>query len=109
MIIYMIELFMDFKKLIIVFFISILVVGCQTIKEKTDAIAEKENREYGKLVGKNISDLKIKLGNPNEDFINEIGNKVLIYKSKKYAIPCDRKFEVDKNNTVISFTSSGCI
>ena len=109
MIKYMIELFMDFKKLIIVFFISILVVGCQTIKEKTDAIAEKENREYGKLVGKNISDLKIKLGNPNEDFINEIGNKVLIYKTKKYAIPCDRKFEVDKNNTVISFTSSGCI
>ena len=109
MIKYMIELFMNFKKLIIVFFISILVVGCQTIKEKTNAIAEKENREYGKLVGKNISDLKIKLGNPNEDFINEIGNKVLIYKSKKYAIPCDRKFEVDKNNTVISFTSSGCI
>ena len=109
MIKYMIELFMAFKKLILVFFISILVVGCQTIKEKTDAIAEKENREYGKLVGKNISDLKIKLGNPNEDFINEIGNKVLIYKTKKYAIPCDRKFEVDKNNTVISFTSSGCI
>ena len=109
MIKYMIELFMNFKKLIIVFFISILVVGCQTIKEKTNAIAEKENREYGKLVGKNISDLKIKLGNPNEDFINEIGNKVLIYKTKKYAIPCDRKFEVDKNNTVISFTSSGCI
>ena len=106
---YMLELFMNFKKLIIVFFISILVVGCQTIKEKSNAIAEKENKEYGKLVGKNISDLKIKLGNPNEDFINEIGNKVLIYKTKKYAIPCDRKFEVDKNNTVISFTSSGCI
>ena len=109
MIKYMIELFMNFKKLIIVFFISILVVGCQTIKEKTNAIAEKENREYGKLVGKKISDLKIELGNTNEDFINEIGNKVLIYKTKKYAIPCDRKFEVDKNNTVISFTSSGCI
>ena len=100
---------MNFKKLIIVFFISILVVGCQTIKEKTNAIAEKENREYGKLVGKNITELKIELGNPTEDFINEIGNKVLIYKSKKYAIPCDRKFEVDKNNIIISFTSSGCI
>ena len=109
MIKYMIELFMNFKKLIIVFFISILVVGCQTIKEKSNAIAEKENKEYGKLVGKNISDLKIKLGNPNEDFINEIGNKVLIYKTKKYAIPCDRKFEINKNNIIISFTSSGCI
>ena len=61
------------------------------------------------MVGKNITELKIELGNPTEDFINEIGNKVLIYKSKKYAIPCDRKFEVDKNNTIISFTSSGCI
>ena len=100
---------MFFKKLIAVFFISILLTGCQTIKEKSDAIAEKENREYGKLVGKNITELKIELGNPTEDFINEIGNKVLIYKSKKYAIPCDRKFEVDKNNIIISFTSSGCI
>jgi len=100
---------MFFKKLIVVFFLSILLTGCQTIKEKSEAIAEKENREYGKLVGKNITELKIELGNPTEDFINEIGNKVLIYKSKKYAIPCDRKFEVDKNNTIISFTSSGCI
>ena len=99
---------MFFKKLIAVFF-SILLTSCQTIKEKSDAIAEKENREYGKLVGKNITELKIELGNPTEDFINEIGNKVLIYKSKKYAIPCDRKFEVDKNNIIISFTSSGCI
>ena len=100
---------MFFKKIIAVFLISILLTNCQTIKEKSDAIAEKENREYGKLVGKNITELKIELGNPTEDFINEIGNKVLIYKSKKYAIPCDRKFEVDKNNIIISFTSSGCI
>ena len=100
---------MFFKKIIAVFLISILLTSCQTIKEKSDAIAEKENREYGKLVGKNITELKIELGNPTEDFINEIGNKVLIYKSKKYAIPCDRKFEVDKNNIIISFISSGCI
>ena len=100
---------MNFKKLIIVFFISFLFVGCQTIKEKSDAVAEKENKEYGKLVGKTVNELKIELGNPTEDFINEIGNKVLIYKSKKFGIPCDRKFELDSNNTIISFTSSGCI
>tara|TARA_B100001287_G_C22390739_1_gene393177 strand:+ start:162 stop:464 length:303 start_codon:yes stop_codon:yes gene_type:complete len=100
---------MILKKIITFFFISILLTGCETIKKKSDAIAEKENREYGKLVGKNITELKIELGNPTEDFINEIGNKVLIYKTKKYAIPCDRKFEVNKNNIVISFTSSGCI
>ena len=100
---------MIFKKLIVVFFISVLLSGCQTIKKKSDAIDEKENREYGKLVGKNITELKIELGNPTEDFINEIGNKILIYKTKKYAIPCDRKFEINKNNIIISFTSSGCI
>ena len=100
---------MNFKNLITISFILILLSGCQTIKEKSDAIAEKENKEYGKLVGKDITELKIELGNPTEDFINEIGNKVLIYKTKKYAIPCDRKFEINKNNIIISFTSSGCI
>ena len=27
------------------------------------------------------------------DFLNEAGHKVLIYKSKKFGIPCDRKFD----------------
>ena len=100
---------MNFKKLIIIFFISFLITSCQTIKEKSDAVAKKENQEYGKFVGKNITELKIELGNPTEDFINENGNKVLIYKTKKFAIPCDRKFETNNNDIIVSFTSSGCI
>ena len=100
---------MNIKKLIIIFFISFLATSCQTIKEKSDAIAEKENREYGKLVGKEINDLKIELGNPTEDYMNESGNKVFIYKTKKYGIPCERKFEINQNNIIESFTSSGCI
>ena len=100
---------MNFKKLIIIFFISFLITSCQTIKEKSDAVAKKENQEYGKFVGKNITELKIELGNPTEDFINENGNKVLIYKTKKFAIPCDRKFETNNNDIIISFMSSGCI
>ena len=100
---------MNLKKIIFAFFIPIILFGCQTIKEKSDAIAEKENKEYGKLVGKNITELKIELGNPTEDFINEIGNKVFVYKTKKYGITCERKFEVNKKNIVISFASSGCI
>ena len=83
--------------------------GCQAIKEKSGAIAEKENREYGKLVGKEMNDLKIELGNPTEDYIDESGNKVFIYKTKKYGIPCERKFEINQNNIIESFTSSGCI
>tara|TARA_B100000242_G_scaffold234931_1_gene174813 strand:- start:187 stop:489 length:303 start_codon:yes stop_codon:yes gene_type:complete len=100
---------MFFKNFLIFFMFFFIFSGCQTIKEKSDAIAEKENREYGKLVGKEMNDLKIELGNPTEDYMNESGNKVLIYKTKKYGIPCERKFEINQNNIIESFTSSGCI
>jgi len=100
---------MFFKNFLIFFMFIFIFSGCQTIKEKSDAIAEKENREYGKLVGKEMNDLKIELGNPTEDYIDESGNKVFIYKTKKYGIPCERKFEINQNNIIESFTSSGCI
>ncbi len=35
--------------------------------------------------------------------------KFLFIKLKKYGITCDRKFEVNKKNIIISFASSGCI
>ena len=100
---------MNIKKLMVFFFISLLLTSCQSIKKKSDAVVEKENQEYGKFVGKNINNLKIELGNPTEDFRNELGNKILLYKTKKYGIPCERKFEIDKNEIIISFASSGCI
>tara|TARA_B100001057_G_scaffold481180_1_gene554897 strand:+ start:148 stop:450 length:303 start_codon:yes stop_codon:yes gene_type:complete len=100
---------MNIRKLITIFFISFLFVSCQTIQDKSDSIVEKENEEYGKFVGEKIDDLKIELGNPNEDYVDEMGNKVFIYKSKKYGIPCERKFKINQNNVVESFTSSGCI
>ena len=33
----------------------------------------------------------------------KLGNKILIYKTKKYGIPCDRKFEIDKNEYYYKF------
>jgi|TARA_B100001094_G_C17672525_1_gene549481 hypothetical protein len=100
---------MNFKNFVSILLLFFIFSGCQTIKEKSDSIAEKENKEYGKLVGKSINDLKIELGNPTEDYIDEIGNKVFLYKSKKFGIPCERKFEINQNNVVEGFTSSGCI
>ena len=99
---------MNFKNLLIVFSIFFILSGCQTIKEKSNSIAEKENKKYGKLVGKGINDLKIELGNPTEYFMNDDGNRVFLYKTKKYGIPCERKFEINKNNVIQSFTSRGC-
>ena len=100
---------MNLKNLLVILSIFFIFSGCQTIKEKSDSIAEKENRKYGKLVGKEMNDLKIQLGNPTEDYINESGKKVFVYKTKKYGISCERKFEINQNNIIESFTSSGCL
>ena len=65
--------------------------------------------KLGLFIGKNSDDLKSELGNPTDDFLNENGNEVLVYKTKKYGIPCERKFEINTNGTIVGFTSSGCI
>ena len=86
----------------------ILITSCQTIKEKTDAIIEKENQKLSKFICKSSSDLQIELGKPDEDFKNEKGNLVLVYNTKKYGIPCERRFEVNSNLVVVGFVSNGC-
>ena len=86
----------------------ILITGCQTIKEKTDAIIEKENQKLSKFIGKSSSDLQTELGEPDEDFKNGKGNLVLVYNTKKYGIPCERRFEVNSNLVVVGFVSNGC-
>ena len=95
---------------LILFFLGffLMVTACQTVQEKTDKIVEQENKRLGKYIGQLSSELKIDLGNPDEDFKNEKGNQVLVYKTKKYGISCERKFEVDTNSVVIGFSSKGC-
>ena len=94
-----------FLKLVCLLF---FLTSCQTIKQKTDAIVEKENDKLSQYIGKNLENLKIDLGKPDEDFKNEKGNLELIYNSKKYGIVCERRFEVDSNLIVIGFVSNGC-
>ena len=82
--------------------------GCQTVKNKTDEIVEKENQKLSKYIGKSSNDLRLNLGEPDEDYKNEKGNVELVYKTKKYGIPCERKFELNLNSIVIGFVSNGC-
>jgi hypothetical protein len=96
------------KNIFIIFILFSLVVGCQTIKEKTDEIAKKENEKLSKYIGKSLNDLKTDLGLPDEDFKNEKGNLELVYNSKKYLIPCERRFEINSDSIVIGFVSNGC-
>ena len=96
------------KYIFISLFSLILLSGCQTIKDKTDAIVEKENTNLSKHIGKDSISLQMDLGKPDEDFKNEKGNIVLVYNSKKYLVPCERRFEIDSSSTVIGFVSNGC-
>ena len=88
--------------------ILIILSGCKTIKQKTDEIVRKENEKLSQYIGKTLSNLKIDLGKPDEDFKNEKGNLEIVFNSKKYGIPCERRFEIDSNNIVIGFVSNGC-
>ena len=96
------------KFILISLFFLILVAGCQTIKNKTDAIVEKENAKLSEYIGKTSSNLQMDLGKPDEDFKNDKGNLELVYNTKKYGILCERRFEVDSNSMVIGFVSNGC-
>ena len=96
------------KLFLITFTISLMIAGCQTIKEKTDAIVEKENEKLSKYIGKSFSVLQMDLGKPDEDFKNEKGNIEFVYNTKKYGIPCERRFEINPDNIVVGFVSNGC-
>ena len=96
------------KYVFISLFFLTLLSGCQTIKEKTDKIVEKENTKLSQFIGKSSSSLQMELGKPDEDFKNDKGNLELVYNSRKYGIPCERRFEVDSNSVVIGFVSNGC-
>ena len=98
----------NFKLIVLLLSFFFMVTACQTVQEKTDKIIEQENKRLGKYIGQLSRELKIDLGNPDEDFKNEKGNQVLVYKTKKYGISCERKFEVDTNSVVIGFSSKGC-
>ena len=91
-----------------IIFLLIFLTSCQTIKDKTDAIVEKENTKLSEYIGKTSSNLQMDLGKPDEDFKNAKGNLELVYNSKKYGILCERRFEIDSNSIVIGFVSNGC-
>ena len=93
--------------LITIIFVNLL-TGCQTVKEKTDNIVQKENEKLSEFIGKSLSELKMELGKPDEDFKNSKGNLEVIYNTKKYLIPCERRFEINSDNIVIGFVSNGC-
>ena len=96
------------KLILLSLFILTLVTNCQTIKQKTDAIVEKENNKLSQYIGNTSDNLQMDLGKPDEDFKNEKGNLEFVYNTKKYGISCERRFEINSSLIVIGFVSNGC-
>ena len=61
----------NFKLILLLLSFFLMVTSCQTVQEKTDKIVEQENKRLSKYIGQLSSELKIDLGNPDEDFKNE--------------------------------------
>ena len=97
-----------FRIMFITIILSIIIAGCQTVKQKTDAIVEKENEKLSQFIGKSASKLQMELGKPDEDFKNAKGNFEFVYNTTKYLIPCERRFEINSENIVVGFVSNGC-
>ena len=95
------------------FFIKLIVIlvilsGCETVKKKSNEAVEKENEKLSKFIGQPESELKIVMGIPDEETIDSKGSKILVYKTKKYSISCQRRFEINEVDMVVGFTSKGC-
>ena len=96
------------KFFLILLAFSISLNGCQSVKQKTDMIVKKENEKLSKFIGKSSSELINELGKPDEDFKNSSGNLEFVYNSKKYLVPCERRFEINSEKVVMGFVSNGC-
>ena len=88
--------------------IFLIISNCSTVKNKTDEIVKKENEKLSQLIGKTSKELKIEMGIPDSEELSDTGTKVFVYKTKKYGIPCERKFEINNTEIVVGFTSKGC-
>ena len=95
-------------KRILTILLVYLVYGCQTIENKSQDIIKKENEKLSQFLQKPESELKVVMGLPDKIIHGETGTRFLVYIKKKYNITCERKFEIDKKEIVVGFSSKGC-
>jgi len=95
-------------KKIALILIFLIISNCATVKNKTDEIVKRENEKLSQFIGKSSKELKIEMGIPDSEELSDTGKKIFVYKTKKYGIPCERKFEINNKEIVIGFMSKGC-
>ena len=96
------------KKFFTFFLFIILISGCKTFTNKVDEASKKESQKLSKFLKKTESELKIEFGKPEMVELIDNQNRVLIFYDSKFKIKCERKFEIDKRNIVVGFSSRNC-
>ena len=92
----------------IIFSSLTLLTACESVSKKIDEKTLQEEKELSKWLNKSESELKIVYGQPDKIEFLETRNRNYVYITKKFKIKCERKFEINPNNTVIGFTSKNC-
>ena len=88
-----------------------LVSACETIQKKSDEITKKENEKLSQYLGITYEELKIAMGKPDTETYSDdpdSTSRLVYYKTKKYGVSCERRFELDESDKVIGFISKGC-
>ena len=86
----------------------VLLSSCETVEKKSQKILKEEEKKLEKFIGQPITELKIVMGNPDDQMKNDKGMTIFIYKKKKYGITCEKKFEIDQNKMIVAVSSRGC-
>ena len=95
------------KKLYLIFLLVLLISSCKTIDRKIDTLSKEEEKNLNRFIDKPQIELIDEFGIP-DDVIYEKDNKILVFKTKKYQITCERKFEINNKRIIIGFNSRNC-
>ena len=85
-----------------------ILIGCQAVTTKIDKTTEQEKKELSQWLNKSEGDLKSFFGQPDKVEFLKTRNRNYIYLSEKYKVKCERKFEVNRKNVVVGFSSKNC-
>ena len=95
------------KKFYLIFLLIFLIASCKTIDRKIDTLSKEEEKNLNRFLGKPQIELIDEFGTP-DDVIYEKDNRILVFKTKKYQITCERKFEINNKRIIIGFNSRNC-
>jgi hypothetical protein len=96
-------------KLLFFLIIALLALNaCQSVSTKIDKTTEQEKKELSQWLNKSENDLKSFFGQPDKVEFLKTKNRHYVYIKEKYKIKCERKFEVNRKNMVVGFSSKNC-